>query len=127
MRNYFDAILSAVDDAKMELEDCESTISYLKSEIARKDKAYKLLDKKCDGLMNDNHELIEREREQKEKIVRRTSQLLLLVDKYAEVVPCEQCPITDECPVECKMDRDPIACGAFITEWLEKATKEDGE
>lgn len=111
MRNYFDAILSAVDDAKMELEDCESTISYLKSEIARKDKAYKLLDKKCDGLMGDNHELMVH----KGRLVKQVNRLM---EALADVCSFHQveglCPISSGCPARLI----GLSCGEMTSsEW----------
>ena len=111
MRNYFDAILSAVDDAKMELEDCESTIAYQESEIARKDKAYKLLDKKCEGLMDDNHELTVHNR-------RLVKQVNRLMDALAVVCSFHQVeglgPISSGCPARLI----GLSCGEMTdSEW----------
>lgn len=69
-------------------------------------------------------ELIERERKLKEKLEKRTNQLLLLVDKYADIISCKYCPLYNECTADEQIDADPIICGVNITEWLEKAIEE---
>jgi hypothetical protein len=61
------------------------------------------------------------------KLEKRTNQLLLLVDKYADIVSCKYCPLYKECTDVEQIDADPILCGMLITEWLEKVVEEAGE
>lgn len=61
----------------------------------------------------------------KKKLEKCTSQLLFMVDAYAESISCKNCVCKNVCHAEDQLDADPIICGAIITEWLENNKKEN--
>lgn len=67
MRTCFEEICSAVDKAKIELEDMESELSFLQSENERLFTACKWLDKKRERLETENADLKNQLKEAMEK------------------------------------------------------------
>ena len=61
----------------------------------------------------------------RKKLEKRTSQLLFLVEAYAENISCKNCICKNVCNAEDMLDADPLVCGSIITEWLENNKKEN--
>lgn len=131
MRTCFEEICSAVDKAKIELDDMEADLSFYQRENERLLTVCKKRDEECERLQTENAELRNRVIEYSNELVVLLSQKHdlekqrdLLAEKVGKatrwtdaLARCTHCEFSDDC------DNNQESCKNAIIRWAEEAVR----
>lgn len=115
MKDYFDTICSAIDNARIEFEDMESELSYFRQEIERLLGKVKELDSEREQLKAENQALQKQVQELEKALVK-------LVKIEVRLPECAVCWERDQCTDHSHGD-DCLAIG-YIIDTAKEAAKE---